>query len=201
MSIFKQGIYFGISICDITTGEFYSSEIKNETNFPQLLDEIARYTPSELVVNPFLFECTEQINKIKERFNTYITKYDAKKFKTGNLEIQSKFKLENTDGKEITDLSGKELLCGSINSLFTYIEETQKTTLKHINKIVIYITSKYMSLDINARRNLEITEKMKDNSKKGTLLWVLDKTSTSMGSRLLRRWINDPLIDIKEINR
>ena len=73
------------------------------------------------------------------------------------------------------------------------------TSLEHINTITIYNISKYMSLDINARRNLEITEKMRDKSKKGTLLWVLDKTSTSMGGRLLRRWLNDPLIDVKEI--
>ena len=75
------------------------------------------------------------------------------------------------------------------------------TTLDHINKITVYNISKYMSLDINARRNLEITEKMRDKSKKGTLLWVLDKTSTSMGGRALRRWLNDPLIDTTEINR
>lgn len=75
------------------------------------------------------------------------------------------------------------------------------TTLDHINKITVYNISKYMSLDINARRNLEITEKMRDKSKKGTLLWVLDKTSTSMGGRALRRWLNDPLIDTAEINR
>ena len=75
------------------------------------------------------------------------------------------------------------------------------TNLDHINKIVVYNISKYMSLDISARRNLEITEKMRDKSKKGTLLWVLDKTSTSMGGRLLRRWLNDPLIDVLEINK
>ena len=75
------------------------------------------------------------------------------------------------------------------------------TSLDHINKITIYQISKYMSLDINARRNLEVTEKMRDKSKKGTLLWVLDKTSTSMGGRLLRRWLNDPLIDVAEINK
>ena len=74
------------------------------------------------------------------------------------------------------------------------------TTLEHINKITVYNISKYMSLDINARRNLEITEKMRDKSKKGSLLWVLDKTSTSMGGRALRRWLNDPLIDTLEIN-
>ena len=88
----------------------------------------------------------------------------------------------------------------AINALLTYLNDTQKTRLDHINKIIIYNQVKYMALDINARRNLELTEKMRDKSKKGTLLWVLDKTSTSMGGRLLRRWINDPLVDVNEIN-
>ena len=85
--------------------------------------------------------------------------------------------------------------------MLTYLLDTQKNNLDHINKLIIYSTTKYMSLDINARRNLEITEKLRDKSKKGTLLWVLDKTATSMGGRLLRRWINNPLINAKQINK
>ena len=87
------------------------------------------------------------------------------------------------------------------NGLIAYLVDTQKNNLEYLNKILLYNTSKYMSLDINARRNLEITEKLRDKSKKGTLLWVLDKTSTSMGGRLLRRWLNDPLVDECHINR
>lgn len=79
--------------------------------------------------------------------------------------------------------------------------QTQKVEMEHLNVIKIYNITKYMALDISARRNLELTERMKDKSKRGTLLWVLDKTSTSMGGRMLRRWISDPLIDINEINR
>ena len=85
----------------------------------------------------------------------------------------------------------------STNALLAYLLDTQKNNLDHINKLIVYSTTKYMSLDINARRNLEITEKLRDKSKKGTLLWVLDKTATSMGGRLLRRWINNPLINAK----
>ena len=98
------------------------------------------------------------------------------------------------------DIEKRPFAVAAINGLIKYIEDTQKTKLEHINKITIYTITKYMSLDINARRNLELTEKMRDKSKKGTLLWVLDKTATSMGGRLLRRWISDPLIDVKEIN-
>ena len=202
MSIFKTGIYFGISVCDISTGEFYSAEIKDQNNFPTLLDEIARYTPSELVVNSMMANCEEEMSKIKERFeNVYITKFNDKFFKTELNNIDLRFNIVDNDGKKLENIKEKTLIVASINALVEYIEETQKTSLDHINKITIYNLSKYMALDINARRNLELTEKMRDKSKKGTLLWVLDKTSTSMGGRLLRRWLNDPLIDVKEINK
>lgn len=202
MSIFKSGIYFGISICDISTGEFYSAEIKDNHNFPMLLDEIARYTPSELVVNFMMADCTEEINKIKERFeNVYITQFNDKFFTTEVDNLELRFNIVDTNSKKIENFGERTLAISSIQALVEYIEQTQKTTLDHINKIVVYQLSRYMALDINARRNLEITEKLRDKSKKGTLLWVLDKTSTSMGGRCLRRWLNDPLVDVLEINR
>ncbi len=200
MSIYKSGIFFGISVCDISTGEFYSAQIKDNQNFWLLLDEIARYNPSELVINSMMSDCKEEIDEIKTRFNAYITKFNDKNF-SQELNIKTEYTYVDTNGNKIENIEDKKLAISSINALISYIEETQMTSLDHINKITIYNISKYMSLDINARRNLEITEKMKDKSKKGTLLWVLDKTSTSMGGRHLRRWINDPLIDIKEINK
>ena len=202
MSIYKSGIYYGISICDISTGEFYSAEIKDNYNFPMLLDEIARYSPSELVVNSMMAETSEEIDKIKERFeNIYITKFNDKFFIQELNNIDLRFNFVDNNGKKLEDIADKKLAISSINALIEYIEETQKTSLDHINKITVYQISKYMALDINARRNLEIIEKMRDKSKKGTLLWVLDKTSTSMGGRLLRRWLSDPLVDVNEINR
>ena len=198
MSICKSGIYFGISVCDISTGEFYSCEIKDENNFELLLDEIARFSPSEIIANSMMFECQEELDKIKERFQIYMSRFSDKFFsdEEGNLSLDYNI-IENK--KEITNLKERKLAVKSINALLEYLNETQMTSLEHINTITLYSISKYMSLDINARRNLEITEKMRDRSKKGTLLWVLDKTSTSMGGRLLRRWLNDPLLDVKEI--
>ena len=198
MSICKSGIYFGISVCDISTGEFYSCEIKDENNFELLLDEIARFSPSEIIANSMMFECQEELDKIKERFQIYMSRFSDKFFSNeeGNLALDYNI-IENK--KEITNLKERKLAVRSINALLEYLNETQMTSLEHINTITLYSISKYMSLDINARRNLEITEKMRDRSKKGTLLWVLDKTSTSMGGRLLRRWLNDPLLDVKEI--
>ena len=200
MSIYKTGIYFGISVCDISTGEFYSAEIKDQQKFPLLLDELARYNPSELVINSMMADCQEEISKIKERFDCYITRFQDKFFDSKIDTLNLRFNIVDTSNRTIENLKDKTLAIPPINALLAYIEQTQMTTLDHLNKITIYQISKYMSLDINARRNLEITEKMRDKSKKGTLLWVLDKTSTSMGGRMLRRWLNDPLIDTLEIN-
>ncbi len=202
MSVFKSGIYFGISVCDISTGEFYSAEIKDNNNFPMLLDEIARYTPSELVINSMMADCTVEMDKIKERFeNIYITIFNDNFFDTKLDSIDLRFNIIDVKGRKLENFEEKRLSISSIHALVEYLEQTQKTSLDHINKITVYQLSRYMALDINARRNLELTEKMRDKSKKGTLLWVLDKTSTSMGGRQLRRWINDPLVDVMEINK
>ena len=201
MAVYKSGIYFGISVCDISTGEFYSAEIKDNNNFPTLLDEIARFSPSEIITNTMMFDCTEEMQKIKERFSIYITKFNEKYFNNDYKNLELKYDFVDNSGRKIEDLKDKNFAVCSINALIEYLNQTQMTSLNHINKISIYNISKYMSLDISARRNLEITEKMRDKSKKGTLLWVLDKTSTSMGGRQLRRWLNDPLIDVNEINK
>ena len=201
MSIVKKGIYYGIAVCDVTTGDFYSTEIKENNNFPLVLDEIARYSPAELVVNSMMYDSTEEINKIKERFEIYFTRFNDKFFSEDINIIADNYNLVDNDDNPIKDMDKRLFAVASINALVEYLKQTQKTSLEHINKITIYNTTRYMSLDINARRNLELTEKMRDKSKKGTLLWVLDKTSTSMGGRHLRRWINDPLIDVNEINK
>ena len=202
MSIYKAGLYYGIAVSDISTGEFYATSIKETNNFSMLLDEISRYTPSEIVVNKMMQSSTEEIDKIQTRFpSAYITNCDESYFSEDILKLKQSFMLLDTKGNEKENLNQELLAISAINGLREYIVNTQMTDLSHINKVTIYSVSKYMSLDINARRNLEITEKLRDKSKKGTLLWVLDKTSTSMGGRMLRRWLNDPLIDVNEINK
>ena len=196
MSIYKAGTFFGISVCDISTGDFRTTQITDSNNFPKLLDEISRYNPAEIVVNSFMYDSLEEINKIKERFDVFISKIKEEAFR---IEVP-KLEITNENNISIENIEEKKMALASINGLMFYLIDTQKNSLEHINKIIMYNTTKYMSLDINARRNLELTEKMRDKSKKGTLLWVLDKTSTSMGGRHLRRWINDPLIDVTEIN-
>ena len=200
MAIYKNGIYFGLSVCDISTGDFLATQIKETNNFARLLDEISRFAPAEILVNAMLSDCQEEMQKIKERFDSYITKLDDSYYSDKIDVILDEYLIKNDKDENIENSEENLLALTAINGLIKYLKETQKTSLEHINKIHIYSTTKYMALDINARRNLEITEKLRDKSKKGTLLWVLDKTSTSMGGRHLRRWLNDPLIDVKEIN-
>ena len=200
MCIYQKGLYFGISVCDITTGNFYSSEIKDTNNFQILLDEIARYNPAEIITNKIFLSIDDEISQIKERFNVYISSVEDELFNEDPGELQEFFKFVDNDENVLNKLTDKSLSIASINALLEYLNNTQKVKLEHINTIKIYDINKYMVLDINARRHLELTEKMRDKNKKGTLLWVLDKTSTSMGGRLLKRWINNPILSTKRIN-
>ena len=186
-SIYKVGIHYGLAYSDVSTGEFCTTEIVEGNNFAKLMNELVRFTPAEIVVNPEMFASTSEINTIQEKFKTYIT--------TSTDEI------ENIDIHGFDKLDKKPFAKEATKLLLTYIRETQKVDMKHISNIEYYSSEKYMALDMIARRNLEITETIRDRSKKGSLLWVLDKTSTSMGGRLLRRWLEKPLMDVKEIER
>ena len=200
MSIYKNGIYYGIAVCDLTTGDFKTTQIKEQNNFATLMDEIARYSPAEIIVNDMMFMSTEEMEKIKERFSVYISMLKEEQFDTDYETFKLKYDIVDENEQEVKNIEEQTLCIVASNGLFNYLRDTQKNDLEYIHKIILYNTTHYMNLDTNARRNLEITEKLRDKSKKGTLLWVLDKTSTSMGGRLLRRWISDPLIDITRIN-
>ena len=201
MSVVKKGIYYGIGVCDISTGDFYATQIKlPENNFEKLLDEYARYSPAELVVNPQMGSSEKELNIMKDRNSTFVTVRDDSNFDTKDDILLKLYTIVDGFDKAKEEFNDEELIVSAINGLLNYFTETQKVKLEHLNKIKVYEVRKYMSLDINARRSLELTERMRDKSKKGTLIWVLDKTSTSMGGRLLRRWINDPLLDVNEIN-
>ena len=225
MSIFKDGMYYGISAFDISTGEAYATEIKSDNNFQKLVNEISRFNPSELIVNDYMNDSINEINELKHRFEVFIsvdkkiekTEVEADRnfvpdffnMKSSMTKLDDKFDdetIHNTfdiideQGNLIKNISDRYLAVNAIGILLKYIEETQKIKPENLNKIVLYEVVKYMALDINSRRNLELTERLKDKSKKGTLLWVLDKTETSMGGRLIRRWINDPLVNVDDIN-
>ena len=200
MSIYKSGLYYGIAICDISTGDFYASQIKlKEENFEKLMDEYVRFSPSEIVVNVAMGEAKKDLEKMTDRLPCFISKKSDDIFNNDKDMLLKLYKITDSDNREKEDLEDSELLVRSVCGLLNYFTETQKIKLEHINKIEIYEVQKFMALDINTRRSLELTERMRDKSKVGTLMWVLDKTSTSMGGRLLRRWINDPLLELSEI--
>ena len=200
MSIYKSGIYYGIAICDISTGDFYASQIKlKEENFEKLLDEYIRFCPSEIVVNEEMGVSEKDLSNMIDRFPCFISKKENEIFRNDKDMLLKLYTIVDTDNHEKEELDDLELIVRAICGLLNYFTETQKIKLEHINKIEIYEVQKYMALDINTRRSLELTERMRDKSKVGTLIWVLDKTSTSMGGRLLRRWLNDPLLDVSEI--
>ena len=201
MGIVKKGLYYGLAICDISTGDFFATQIKlPENNFEKLLDEYARFVPAEIVVNETMGMSTKEIDIMKDRNNTFVTIRENEMFSEDEKILLNLYNIEDSFGKKKEDLKDEKLSVQAVNGLLNYFSETQKVKLEHINKIELYEVKKYMALDINARRSLELTERMRDKSKRGTLIWVLDKTSTSMGGRLLRRWINDPLLEVKEIN-
>ena len=200
MSIYKQGIFFGIAVCDISTGDFLATEIKGTNNFAKLLDEVARYYPAEIVTNEMMYMSKEEIGKIRERIGCYISNLEDDKFSIDVEKLEERYKITDDKDNKIDNLKERNFVISAINGLLEYIKQTQKIEMEHINNIKIYNITKYMSLDISARRNLELLERMRDKGKRGTLLWVLDKTSTSMGGRMIRRWISDPLIDVNDIN-
>jgi len=197
MSIVKKGLFFGIAVCDVSTGDFLATQITEENNFEKLLDEIARFMPAEIVANKMMYESEKEIARIKDRINVCISNVEEDSFSEETDFLERIYTFKNETGSGLKD---NLFAIAAINGLTSYLNATQKIKLDHINTIQLYKTTKYMALDVNARRNLELTDRMRDKSKKGTLLWVLDKTATSMGGRMLRRWINDPLVDVKEIN-
>ena len=201
MSIVKKGVNYGLGICDISTGDFYATQIKlPDNNFEKLLDEYARYTPAEIVVNTAMGNSEKELKILKDRYPTFVTVRDDEIFSKEKDMLLKMYTFVDGFEKTKEDFNNEDLIVMAVNGLLGYFTETQKVKLEHINRIQVYEVQKYMSLDISARRSLELTERMRDGSKRGTLIWVLDKTSTSMGGRLLRRWINDPLLDVIEIN-
>jgi DNA mismatch repair protein MutS len=166
---------------DISSGEVYISSVFNENIDSKIVDEVARISPSEIIISKKDYDSDLTFN-IKKRFNVYISKYD-------NLDINDKIS-ELTENLTIHEI---QKLC--LITLLNYILDTQKNSVDQISNIKKYEIEKYMQLDIQTRRNLEILESNREKTKKGSLLWVLDKTVTAMGGRLLRDWVQNPLLE------
>ena len=201
MSLYGDGRGWGITYGDITTGELFTTEIK-ETAPQRLLDEIGRIQPKELI---YFFEGvqteeTEEILIAVKRLDAIANPHDAWSYEESFAvnQIKEHFKVIALDGLGFTE---KHIGLQSTGALLDYLRSTQKRYLSHINKIKVYSLAESMVLDLTTRRNLELTETIRNKSKKGSLLWVLDKTATSMGGRMLRKWIEAPLLSVNEINR
>ncbi len=190
MSIFIADGRFGVAISDVSTGEFDCTSERKDIEI--IINEISKYNPKEILVQKTIDE--KLLKEIKERFKCAFTRFDDEFFmqdKEVNLDKQfSNFETIKND----------DFILNAGNALMKYLIDTQKVSLSHINVIKRYSVIDYMSIDINSRRNLELTETLREKSKKGSLLWVLDKTSTAMGARQLRRWIEEPLIAKNSIN-
>lgn len=197
MSVFKNGNFYGISAVDITTGDFYATRITWGNTGGKLLDEVAKYLPSEIIVNSEFNSDKELILEINRRFNTYLSTFEDSSFEYGNALALLKNHFDN----QCLTLSDYDIAINASGALLKYLTMTQKVNLSHIQNFSSYSIEEFMLLDAATRRNLELTETMREKSKKGSLLWVLDKTMTSMGGRLLRKWIEQPLINLGDIQQ
>lgn len=186
---------FGIAITDITTGDFLVTEVDSVRT---LFDEINKFMPSELVVNSAFYMTGADINDLKTRLGICVFTLDNWYF---DDEMCIKTLKEHFGVLDLQGLGLTEYPVGTIASgaLMKYLLETQKTSLSHIITVTPYSTGKYMLIDTSTRRNLELTETLREKQKRGSLLWVLDKTKTAMGARTLRQYIEQPLINKQDI--
>ncbi len=188
---------FGVSVCDVTTGDFFVTEIDSAR---KLLDEISRYMPSEIICNEAFGMSGLDLNDLKERLCVALYFLDSAYFDDG-LTRRTLREHFNVEGEEQIGLGHCD--CGAIaaGALLVYLKELQKTDLTHISRLEVYSGGKYMILDAATRRNLELVETLREKQKRGSLLWVLDRTRTAMGARMLRGFIEQPLIDPGEIEK
>ena len=195
MSIVYLEKSFGIAICDVTTGDFYVTEVDSER---LLLDELNRYTPSEIICNEAFFMSGLDITDMKERLGIVLTSLDNRYFSddTCNTVLKGHFGVGTLNGFGLGDFPNGTIAAGAV---MQYLLETQKNNLSHITHITPYRTGRFMVIDTSTRRNLELIETLREKQKRGSLLWVLDKTKTAMGARQLRSFIEQPLIDREEI--
>ena len=186
---------FGLAITDISTGDFYTTEV---ATLKELYDEIHRFSPSEIICNDSFYMSGASLDDFKDRLHVSVSTLDAWYMDeaVSVQKIKEHFKVASLDGLGLTDFPSGTLAVGA---LLLYLYETQKNTLDNLTKITPYRSGGYMIIDSATNRNLELIETLREKQKKGSLLWVLDKTKTAMGARLMRNWIEQPLIEKKKI--
>ncbi len=187
---------YGISIVDVTTGDYYVTEVDHER---KLMDEIYKWSPSEIICNDTFFVSGISIDTIKSYNNLVLSPLEPWYFDDELCvrSLKEHFNVGTLDGLGLKDYTIGVIAAGCV---MLFLQETQKSSLSHITKLTPYTYEKYMLLDSSTVRNLELTETIREKQKKGSLLWVLDKTKTAMGARLLRSYMEQPLIDYDMIN-
>ncbi len=195
MGIAYLGDKLGIAYCDYSTGDFFVTEVKDSR---ELFDEIAKISPAEIITNQYFAMSGISLDDLAQRQHICISALDNRYFDEETIKNRMKehFHVAVLDGLGLGDFPTGFFAAGAV---LNYLYETQKNTLPHITQITPYLTGKYMLIDSSSRRNLELTETLREKAKRGTLLWVLDKTKTAMGARTLRSVIEQPLLDKKEI--
>ena len=188
---------YGVSIADISTGDYFVTELPDGS---RLMDEIYKFSPSEIICNEAFYMSGMDLDTMKEKLGITIYSLDSWYFDDAMCreKLLEHFKVSSFAGLGLEDYD-----CGVISAgaLLTYLLETQKNSLSNLTHLTPYVTGKYMMLDSSTRRNLELCETLREKQKRGSLLWVLDKTRTAMGARTLRKFVEQPLIDKNEINR
>lgn len=186
---------YGIATCDVTTGEYDVTEVDSER---KLLDELNRFVPSEVICNNAFYMSGIDIDDMRNRLHITVSALESWYF---GDDLAKETLLSHFHVKQLQGLGLEDYECGVIaaGALLKYLYETQKNSLDHILEIHPYSIGKYMIIDSSSRRNLELVETLREKQKRGSLLWVLDKTKTAMGARLLRSCVEQPLIDKSEI--
>lgn len=187
----------GISAADVTTGDYYVTEVED---LKKLNDELMKYEPSEIICNEAFLVSGFDVNDLKSRLHISVNALESHMFDDDGCRriLMKHFKVNTLIGLGVEEFPTGLLAAGA---LLQYLYDTQKTDLEHFTHIYPYLTSKYMLLDSSTRRNLELTETLREKQKRGSLLWVLDKTKTAMGARLLRNYIEQPLIEKDEMEK
>ena len=187
----------GVSVADVTTGDYYVTEVED---LRRLLDEINKYQPSELICNDAFLMSGADLEDLKSRLGIAVYSLEPHYFDEDLCRkcLMRHFRVSSLIGLGVESFSSGLIAAGG---LLQYLYDTQKTSLDHFTHLQPYLTGKYMLLDSATRRNLELTETLREKQKRGSLLWVLDKTKTAMGGRMLRSDLEQPLIDRKEMEK
>ena len=190
MALYLTDTACGVAVADISTGEVSATRLDGEDMLTLIKNEVGAFQPSEIIMNISRGEAPELSAFISDRFSSLITDNASRLF---NYD-KSRATTSRLFGEEAKKLSEAEMLM-AVGALLSYIEETQKTDVAYVKEINTYTRNQYLEMDLNTRRNLELVEAMRTKEKRGSLLWVLDKTKTAMGARLLRSWVLRPLVD------